>query len=146
MNKKPVFWLRVALAASIFGSLLWSALTFFIVQESILSYPNDLQHPTLWGTIAALCVLLFPIILAELYALSTAKTASRATALYRAVEITCWIAAIGAIAVPAVFSVTQDVGQIAIILFQLTAAAVFSAGALAARISRQSRVHALFTR
>lgn len=43
------------------GSLFLSAAAFFCVQDVILSYPADLRYLFLWGTVAALFVLLLPI-------------------------------------------------------------------------------------
>lgn len=123
---------------SILGSPLWGASAFFFVQGLILKYPSDLQYPNLWGTVAALCVLLLPMIFAEVFALSIAKSAPRVAAICKVIEVTCWLGAVGAILVPAVFCVTQDVGHIAIILFQVTTASIFASGALFTRICQQS--------
>lgn len=138
MSKRFIFWLRASLLiAIIFGTFFWCSMAYIIVHDTILSYPNDLHHPMLWGTVAVLCVLLLPLVFVELFALSLTKDSLRKVALYKILEITCWIGAAAAIVVPAVFSVTQDVGHITIILFQMTTAAVCTVGALLARMCHQ---------
>lgn len=145
MGKRFIFWFRACLLiAIIFGTIFWCSMAFLTVHNTILSYPDDLAHPLLWGTVAVLCVLLLPLVFVELFALSLTKNSLRKVVLYKVLEVTCWIGAGAAVVVPAVFSVTQDVGHITIILFQMTTAAVCAVGALLARMCHQLGDKALF--
>ncbi|WP_165215991.1 hypothetical protein [Schaalia sp. ZJ1691] len=137
MTKRLVFWFRVALVISILGLLFWSAYAFLVVHDLILVFPDELQYPNLWGAIAVICALFVPVIFAEVFALTFATSVPRIKALSRVLEVTCWLGVIAAIVVPVVFSVTQNVGHIAIVLFLITNAAVFTAGALFTRMRRQ---------
>ena len=145
MNKRLVFWLRISLLVAMSGSLFLSAAAFFCVQDVILSYPADLRYPFLWGTVAALFVLLLPIIFAEVFTLTLAANRRRIKTLEKVCEMTCWLGGMCTFVIPSVFCVMQDVGHIAIILFQVTAASIFVVAALCVRICRQSNKMALLT-
>lgn len=139
MSKRLISWFRVTLLiAIIVGTPFGCGAAFYAARDVVLSYPNDLHNPNLWATIALLCVLFAPVILIEVFALSFAKSASQRATGYKVLEATCWIAAMGAFVVPAVFSVTQDVGHIMILVIQVTASAGLAAAALLARICQQS--------
>lgn len=145
MSKRLVSWFRVTLMITIIlGTPFGGGAAFYAVRDMILSYPNDLHHPNLWGTVAVLCGLFAPVILMEVFALSFAKSPSQRRTGFKVLEVTCWIAAVGAFVVPAVFSFTQDVGHIMIIVIQVTATAGLVAAALLARMCQQSDGKALF--
>jgi hypothetical protein len=127
------------------GSLFLSAAAFFCVQDVILSYPADLRYPFLWGTVAALFALLLPIIFAEVFVFTLAANRRRIKTLEKVCEMMCWLGGMCGFVIPSVFCVMQDVGHIAIILFQVTAASIFVLAALCVRICRQSNKMALLT-
>lgn len=138
VSKRLVFGFRIALLVSMCGSPFFSAAVFFFVQDVILRYPTDLRYPYLWGTVAALCVLILPIVFAELLALSITTNLQRIKTLTKLLEVTCWLGATGVLVVPMAFCVMQDIGHIVIILFQVTTASIFASAALFTRICRQS--------